>query len=79
MGDLAKILEDLHVEVAQGLLDRIRSGEATASDFNVARQLLKDNGIDSAPKKGNPLDNLAQSLPFTDNDDDDEVASSLPN
>lgn len=78
MSDLTKILEALHVEVAQGLLERVRSGEATASDFNVARQLLKDNGIDSAPKKGSPLDNLAHSLPFSQGEEDEEAAS-LPN
>lgn len=56
----------------------MKSGEATASDLAVVRQFLKDNGIDSVPKKGNPLDNLAQSLPFT-SEGEDEEAGYLPN
>jgi len=30
----------------QDLLRKVQGGEATASDLNVARQLLKDNGIE---------------------------------
>jgi hypothetical protein len=56
--------------LAQGLLDRIKSGEATAADMNVARQLLKDNSITSVPKAGDPIVNLAHSLPFTGDDED---------
>lgn len=78
MSDLSKILDSLHTGLAEELLDRIRSGEATASDLNVARQFLKDNGIDSIPKKGSPLDNLASSLPFTEAEDE-EAAAQLPN
>jgi len=47
MSDLGRLLEELHNETAQVLLDRIKSGEATAADLSVARQFLKDNGIDS--------------------------------
>jgi len=55
----------------QGLLideftTRIASGEATPSDLNAARQLLKDNGIHAALKNENPLVNLIQGLPFDD-------------
>lgn len=44
----------------------MNGGEATASDLSVVRQFLKDNGIDSVPKKGSPLDQLnrATNLPF---------------
>ena len=41
-----------------------RSGEATAADFGVARQLLKDNGIDVAAKAGTPLLKLHEAMPF---------------
>lgn len=71
---LEKLLEEMHVEVAKGLLLRIKSGEATAADFNVARQLLKDNNITSVPKPGDPLNNLVHTLPFTGEDDDTSYA-----
>lgn len=72
-----KLLRSLHAVLTEELLARIKSGEATASDLSVARQFLKDNGIDSVPKKGSPLDQLAGSLPFTENEE--EEAASLPN
>jgi hypothetical protein len=59
-------LEELHKELAIKLKDRITSGEATAAELNVARQFLKDNGIDAAPKGESPLGDLANELPFTD-------------
>jgi hypothetical protein len=57
-------LEDLHGAVAKCLADKIRLGEATAADLAVARQFLKDNGIDAIPTGGSPLAGLAESLPF---------------
>jgi len=59
-------LEELHELVADALLDKIRDGEATPADLNVARQFLKDNGIDAIPGKDTPLFNLALALPFQD-------------
>ena len=64
--DLAQLLEELHNETAKLLLDRIKSGEATAADISVARQFLKDNGIDSVSFKDSPISNLAAVLPFGD-------------
>lgn len=78
MSTLEKVLESLHTELASTLLAKIRSGEATASDLNVARQFLKDNGIDGVKKAGSPLDSLAASIPFTEVDDE-EQAGFLPN
>lgn len=79
MSALEKVLENLHTELADALLAKIRSGEATASDLNVARQFLKDNGIDSAKKPGSPIANLANEIPFTEADDGTEYAGYLPN
>lgn len=62
-------LDKLHGELARALADRIKSGEATASDLNVARQFLKDNGIDAIPRDASPLADLAKSLPFQSTDD----------
>ena len=61
-----KILSELHSALASELLSRIKNGSATAADLGVARQFLRDNGIDAVPKEGTPLHNLIQELPFTD-------------
>lgn len=64
--NLEKTLENLHIETAQLLLDRIRAGEATAADLSVARQFLKDNGVDSTLYHESPIKSLAEVLPFSD-------------
>jgi hypothetical protein len=61
--NLEAIMADLHEELAKQLLGSVQAGEATASILNVARQFLKDNGIDGVPTQGNPLDNLIHALP----------------
>ncbi len=78
VNDLHNLMTTLHNALAQELLDRVNSGTATASDLSVVRQFLKDNGIDSVPKKGDPLERLSHTLPFTEVDDE-EVAGQLPN
>lgn len=67
--DLKELLDSLQSEVVKELLKKVQSGEATAADLNVARQMLKDNHITTVPKKGDPLDNLTHSLPFTGDED----------
>lgn len=57
-------LNDLHSLVAKSLAEKIRTGEFTAADLNVARQFLKDNGVEQAALPGTPLANLAASVPF---------------
>ena len=56
-------LRDLHGLLADELANRIRSGEAAPSDLNVARQFLKDNGIESLPVDDSPLKSLLETLP----------------
>tara|TARA_B100001964_G_C13911205_1_gene456004 strand:+ start:123 stop:359 length:237 start_codon:yes stop_codon:yes gene_type:complete len=46
------------------LTARIKNGEATSTDLNVARQMLKDNGITAAPIEASPLEGLGNALPF---------------
>jgi|TARA_B100000900_G_scaffold330291_1_gene290802 Zn-dependent membrane protease YugP len=58
-----KILKSLHLELAKDLLDKVRSGEAKAGDLNVARQFLKDNGIECIPVENNPMTELMNNLP----------------
>lgn len=65
MADLKETLSTLHEQLAQTLLDKVRSGEATAAELNVARQFLKDNNIDNIPKDGGPMKSLVDELPFT--------------
>lgn len=57
-------LKELHNVIAAELLGRIKSGEATSADLSVARQFLKDNGIDANTGQSEPLLNLAKILPF---------------
>jgi len=59
------ILELLHQKVAEELLDRIKSGEATASELSVAVKFLKDNNANlDVVTAESPLGNLLESLPF---------------
>ena len=66
---LDAIMSDLHAELATQLLEQVQAGETTASILNVARQFLKDNGIDGVPTQGNPLDSLIHALPDFDEDE----------
>lgn len=56
-------LQDLLIDE---FIKRIESGEASPSDLNAARQLLKDNDIHAAVKNDNPMANLVSILPFND-------------
>ena len=58
-----KILKTIHYELAKHILDLIKSGEAKAGDSNVARQFLKDNGIECIPVENNPMEDLMNNLP----------------
>jgi hypothetical protein len=64
-------LGDLHGALATALADKIRDGTATAADFSVARQFLKDNGIDAIPTAGNGIGKLAEQLPFKSDEDEE--------
>lgn len=57
-------LDALHGLVARELMAKIRSGEATSSDFSVAVKFLKDNGVEQVALPGTPVADLAASLPF---------------
>ena len=61
-----KTLETLHECLAKELLGKIKSGEAKAGDLNVARQFLKDNGIECIPVESNPMQELMENLPDLD-------------
>lgn len=67
-----KTLSELHVTIAEELLRRIQSGEATAAELSVATKFLKDNGIEAVANNDSPLANLAASLPMFDASEDNE-------
>ncbi len=61
-------LGSLHTELAKILKKQIKmtdeDGKANASILNVARQFLKDNGIDASPEHNQELKELSEELPF---------------
>ena len=69
--DNKELMDLLHRTLAENLLSRVKDPEAKAGDLNVARQFLKDNGIDALPVENSPLSDLVKSLPdFADDDTD---------
>ena len=64
-----KKLKELHGVLAEQLLKRVKDPEAKASDLNVARQFLKDNGIEAIPVDNSPLKALVDELPFDTEED----------
>jgi len=72
MDDNRKALEGLFTETIKQLKLRIASGEATAADLGVARQLLKDNGIEALSTGNNELSKLKASMELEDFDVDEE-------
>ena len=57
-------LKELHGVLANELLKRVKDPEAKASDLNVARPFLKENGIEEIPTDNSPLKALVDELPF---------------
>ena len=69
--DTKDLMDVLHRTLAENLLSRIQDPDAKRADLNVARQFLKDNGIDALPVDNSPLSELVKSLPdFNDEDTD---------
>lgn len=59
-------LSDLHGMLAQAMAEKLRSGEATASDLNVIRAFLRDNGVDTDPHTDNNIRSIVDELPEYD-------------
>ena len=65
------IMDQLHRLLEETLTARVKDQEAKTGDLNVARQFLKDNGIDALPVENSPLSELVATLPdFSDEDTD---------
>ena len=61
----------LNKTLAENLLLRIQDPKAKSADLNVARQFLKNNGIEALAVEGSPLSSLVATLPdFSDADFD---------
>lgn len=56
------MLGDLHVAIAQELLNRIRNGEATASDIQAAIKFLQNNNITATPEQNPALDQIRDAV-----------------
>ena len=59
--DMMALLNKTPVE---NLLLHIQDPEAKSADLNVARQVLKDNGIEALAVEGSPLSSLVATLPY---------------
>jgi len=78
MSDKTDKLYSLQDLLISEFIQRIQSGEASPSDLNAARQLLKDNGIHAQVTNENPLGNLVDMLPFQDDSENIQIASNGP-
>ena len=59
-------LRDLHNILADKLLEKITDPDAKSADLHVARQFLRDNGIDAVPTDDSPLQKLIDEMPFNE-------------
>jgi len=75
MSDKTEKLYSLQDLLISEFIQRIQSGEASPSDLNAARQLLKDNGIHAQVTNENPLGNLVDMLPFQDESENIVIAA----
>ena len=57
------LLSALHGAMAEAMKTKLESGQYTASDLNVIRQFLKDNGINSDPSSDSRVASLSDALP----------------
>lgn len=58
-----ELLGLLHDAVAQDLIKRIQSGDATAAEIGAAIKFLKDNNIEAIATENSKLKDLSESLP----------------
>lgn len=68
-------LGSLHEAVAQDLLRRVQSGEASPAELNAAIKFLQNNHIEAIATEDNALGKLAASLPVFEDElgEDDYV------
>ncbi len=69
-----EMLEQLWDLTIQALITKIQIGDFGTQDLNVARQMLKDHGISVAKTEDSPIGDLADVLPFTQNQTNPETS-----
>ena len=72
-GDI-KEMRELFNALVKELTKRVQKGECSATDLSVARQFLKDNGIEAIPDKHPGMEKLkeeVENLTFDDDEIDD--------
>ena len=73
------LLNGLHSMVAQELIRKIESGEATVQELNAAIKFLKDNDVTADIQYSKPIQQLEQDvvavgeLPFVGDEDEEAV------
>jgi hypothetical protein len=72
--DANEALRNLHTEIANDLLRRVKTGDATAQELAVAIKFLANNHIEAVTKPGSKLDQLHKSLPVFDDDAEEQVS-----
>lgn len=60
------MLASLHGALAEAMARKLREGDFTASDLNVIRQFLKDNGINADGEKDENIQSIVDDLPDLD-------------
>lgn len=70
-----ELLATLHEAVAQDLLNKLKSGEASAQELSAAIKFLKDNNITTIIEKENTTGKILQFLPRFDDEDEEEAAA----
>ena len=73
-----KTLNEMHTALAKALLAKVKSGEATAAELSVARQMLKDNNITALTKPGTPLGSLTDEMGNYGDEDGDTPSLPFP-
>lgn len=65
-----KKLEALHEILANVLTERICEGDSAPALLNVARQFLRDNGVESLPVEESHLSDLLKTMPTFDEEEE---------
>ena len=59
-----ELLEQLWELTVTKIIDKLVSGDYTSQDLNVARQMLKDHGVNVEDVEESPIGEVADLLPF---------------
>jgi len=60
------LLGQLHGLIAEGFIEKFKSGEATSADYNAAIKFLKDNGINCVGHADESMNELIDKIEVYD-------------